>query len=192
MEPTNEKQKAWKECIDILNKKDLIVLETGRIRNPNWKNSDGNSTDYLTSIDCVSKLYSIDNDSENFSGFKSSEEYCKKTLSNSQIEKIIFINGYSVDSIKNLEDNFFDVVLLDSVNDSEIIFQEFINVIPKLKLNSLVIIDDVTNPGIKGDKVISFLNTNNIPFTKKTANPADCIYFFVDEKMIELIKKNLN
>jgi hypothetical protein len=192
MKPTNEKQKAWKECIDILNKKDLIVLETGRIRNPNWKNSDGNSTDYLTSIDCVSKLYSIDNDSENFSGFKSSEEYCKKTLSNSQIEKIIFINGYSVDSIKNLEDNFFDVVLLDSVNDSEIIFQEFINVIPKLKLNSLVIIDDVTNPGIKGDKVISFLNTNNIPFTKKTANPADCIYFFVDEKMIELIKKNLN
>jgi hypothetical protein len=192
MEPTNEKQKAWKECIDILNRKDLIILETGRIRNPNWKNSDGDSTHYLTSMDCVSKLYSIDNDSENFSGFESSEEYCVKTLSNNQIEKIIFINGYSVDSIKNLKNNFFDVVLLDSANDSELIFQEFINVLPKLKSDSLVIIDDITSPGIKGDKVINFLNSINIPFIKKEAHPADCMYFFVNEKIVELIVKNLN
>lgn len=191
MEPSNEKQKAWQEGLNFLKKEKLNLLETGRIRNPNWKDSDGDSTNYFSKLDNISVIYSIDDDSENFSGHHSSEEYCRKTLSKEQLEKIIFINGHSVESISKLEDNFFDVVLLDSANDSELIFQEFISVIPKLKKNSLVIIDDVTVPGIKGDKVLGFLDLIGINYIKKSANPADCAYFILNEETTELIKKNL-
>ena len=57
-------------------------------------------------LDVTKKVLDILNDSENFSGFESSEEYCKKTLSEEQLKKIIFINGHSVESINKLEDNF--------------------------------------------------------------------------------------
>jgi hypothetical protein len=192
MEPTNEKQKAWQECLGQFNKQNLIMLETGRIRNPNWKNSDGDSTNYLSLLASISVIYSVDNDSENFSGFDSSEEYCKKTLSEEQLEKIVFMNGHSVELISTLVDNFLDVVLLDSANDPELIFREFVAVLPKMKFDSLVIIDDVTSPGVKGDKVLNFLDSLGIVYTKKQANPADCAYFFLNKESIELIKKNLN
>jgi len=191
MEPTNEKQKAWQECLSQFDKKDLTILETGRIRNPNWKNSDGDSTNYLSQLDNVSIIYSVDNDSENFTGFNSSEEYCKKTLSEKQLEKIVFMNGHSVELISTLVDDLIDVVLLDSANKSELIFQEFLAILPKMKTESLVIIDDITPPGVKGDKVLDFLDSIGISYTKKQANPADCVYFFLNEKTIELIKNNL-
>ena len=89
MQPSNEKQKAWQECLSFLNKENIILLETGRIRNPSWRDSDGDSTNYFSKLDNISEIYSIDNDSENFSGFESSEEYCKKTLSEEQLKKII-------------------------------------------------------------------------------------------------------
>jgi|688.fasta_scaffold18544_4 hypothetical protein len=191
MEPSNEKQKAWQEGLSFFNKKKLILLETGRIRNPSWKDSDGDSTNYFSRLDNISIIYSIDNDSENFSGFESSEEYCKKTLSQEQLSKIIFVNGHSVEKINELHDNFFDVVLLDSANDSQLIYEEFVSVISKIKEKSLIIIDDVTSPGFKGDKVLNFLDSIGIEYTKKIANPADCAYFFLNKESIELIKKNL-
>ena len=191
MQPSNEKQKAWQEGLNLFNKKNLVLLETGRIRNPSWKDSDGDSTNYFSRLDNISIIYSIDNDSENFSGFESSEEYCKKTLSEEQLSKIIFVNGHSVEKINELEDNFFDVVLLDSANDSQLIYEEFVSVISKVKEESLIIIDDVTSPGFKGDKVLSFLDSIGIGYTKKIANPADCAYFFLNKESIELIKKKL-
>ena len=191
MEPSNEKQKAWKECLSLFNKENIILLETGRIRNPSWRDSDGDSTNYFSKLDYITTIYSIDNDSENFSGFESSEEYCKKTLSEEQLKKIIFLNGHSVETINKLENNFFDVVLLDSANDSQLIFEEFISVLPKIKNDSLIIIDDVTIPGVKGDKVLHFLDSVGINYTKKPANPADCAYFFLNNESIKLIKENL-
>jgi hypothetical protein len=191
MEPSNEKQKAWQEGLSLFNKKNLILLETGRIRNPSWKDSDGDSTNYFSRLENISIIYSIDNDSENFSGFESSEEYCKKTLSEEQLSKIIFVNGHSVEKINEFDDNFFDVVLLDSANDSQLIYEEFVSVVSKVKEESLIIIDDVTSPGFKGDKVLNFLDSIGIKYTKKIANPADCAYFFLNKELIELIKKNL-
>lgn len=189
MIPKNEKQKAWQEAIDSFGKKNLIVLETGRIRNPDWKVSDGDSTNYFTDNELVDKLISIDNDSENFSGYDSSEKYCKASLTPSQLSRIEFINGHSVSCIENLQTKL-DVVLLDSANDSELIFQEFMSVLPKLNEESLIIVDDVSLPGVKGDKIISLLNKLNMEFTLKEASPSDCIYFFLNTEKIKQIILN--
>ncbi len=121
----NEKQRAWLEALNKLGKKKgIVALETGRIRNPSWKESDGNSTYFLTGMKKISKLISVDNDSENFSGFTGSMEYCKKYLRKTQLSKVDFRNGDSVKEIKKMPASTnIDFVLLDSANDPELIFQ---------------------------------------------------------------------
>jgi hypothetical protein len=188
MEIANEKQKAWSEALDVFNFNEITMVETGRIRNPNWKNSDGDSTNFFSKNPYISKIYSIDNDTENFSGFETSEDYCKNTLTEEQLSKIIFLNGNSTDLILELPENHIDLVFLDSANDSELIYQEFISILDKLKEICLVIIDDVTSPGVKGDKVLNFLDELNIEYFKKIANPADCVYFFLNSDLIKKIK----
>jgi hypothetical protein len=47
----NDKQKAWLEALALLGKKDgIVALQTGRIRNPAWRYSDGNFTYFLTRL----------------------------------------------------------------------------------------------------------------------------------------------
>jgi hypothetical protein len=188
MEIANEKQKAWSEALHVFNLNEITMVETGRIRNPNWKNSDGDSTNFFSKNPYISKIYSIDNDTENFSGFETSEDYCKNILTEEQLNKIIFLNGNSTDLILELPENHIDLVFLDSANDSELIYQEFISILDKLKEICLVIIDDVTNPGVKGDKVLNLLGELNIEYFKKVANPADCAYFFLNGDLIKKIK----
>jgi hypothetical protein len=173
----NEKQIVWQEALNNFSKKEnLIFLETGRIRNPDWKTSDGNSTDFFSNQPCIKKCYSIDNDSENFSGFSTTEEYCRHILTNHQLSKIIFLNGNSVDIIKKINEKI-DVVLLDSLNDSDLIFNEFINIIEKISSESLIIVDDVNDKGIKGKKIIKLLEKNNIPFfIKKLIQMTVCFF----------------
>jgi hypothetical protein len=189
----NEKQIAWQEALNNFSKKEnLIFLETGRIRNPDWKNSDGNSTDFFSNQLCIKKCYSIDNDSENFSGFSTTEEYCKHILTKQQLSKIIFLNGDSVDIIKKLNEKI-DVVLLDSLNDSDLIFNEFINIMEKMSSESLIIVDDINDKGVKGKKIIKLLEKNNIPFFVKKANPNDCMFFYLNEKLVyEMLHNNIS
>jgi hypothetical protein len=189
MEISNEKQKAWSEALINFNRNEIIMVETGRIRNPNWKNSDGDSTNFFSKNVLISKIYSIDNDSENFSGFGTSEDYCKNTLSKEQLDKVIFMNGNSTDLILELPENQIDLVFLDSANDSELIYNEFISILSKLKDSALVIVDDVTLPGVKGDKILNLLDVLNVQYFKKIANPADCAYFFIDTDLIKKIKE---
>jgi hypothetical protein len=181
MEPSNNKQIAWRKAFDLFGKKDMIFLETGRIRNPRWKTSDGDSTNYFTAIPEIAKLYSIDNDSENFSGFSTSEEYCKSTLSVEQLNKIVFINGHSVDIIKEIDEKF-DGVLLDSADDAQLIYDELIAVIPKLKNRALVIVDDVTSPAKKGLMVREFLEKHDIEYVLHEAEPCGCLHFILHEQ----------
>ena len=96
MKASNPKQLAWEQAISKYNKKfNLILLETGRSRNPEWKNSDGNSTEFFSDLNSISKIYSIDNDSEHFSNFSSSEDYCRNFLSPEALNKMVFLNGDS-------------------------------------------------------------------------------------------------
>jgi hypothetical protein len=183
MKASNQKQLAWEQAILKYSKKsNLILLETGRSRNPQWKNSDGNSTEFFSNLEIISKIYSIDNDSEHFSNFSSSEDYCRNFLSPEALNKMVFLNGDSETIIKNT--NFsetIDIVLLDSANDENIIFKEFLAVLSKTSKDCLIIVDDVILPGKKGLKVISLLNSLNISYETVSANPCGCMYFFLNE-----------
>jgi len=193
MKASNPKQLAWEQAISKYNKKfNLILLETGRSRNPEWKNSDGNSTEFFSDLNSISKIYSIDNDSEHFSNFSSSEDYCRNFLSPEALNKMVFLNGDSETIIKNT--NFsetIDIVLLDSANDENIIFKEFLAIIPKTSKECLIIIDDVIFPAKKGIKVIDLLNSLNVFYQIVPANPCGCMYFFLDEVLKENILKKL-
>jgi hypothetical protein len=175
----NAKQRAWLRALAALETQEVVALETGRIRNPAWKHSDGNSTDFLTRLKRVKKLASIDNDSENFSGYSSSRRFCEGTLSPQQIAKIDFHDGNSVDVIKALpKKTKFNFVLLDSANDPDLIFREFEAVFPLMDpKQSILVVDDVTLPGIKGDKLIPYLKTKGFVEHRCKAEPSDCSYF---------------
>jgi len=193
MKASNPKQIAWQQAISKYSKKfDLILLETGRSRNPEWKDSDGNSTEFFSQLNSISKIYSIDNDSENFSNFSSSENYCKNFLSPDALNKIVFLNGDSETTIKNTKFlETLDVVLLDSANDENLIFNELIAVIPKTSEDCLIIVDDVTPPARKGIKIISLLKSLNISYEIISAYPCGCMYFFLNQSLKENIFKNL-
>lgn len=180
----NKKQQAWLKALSHIKNHNLIALETGRIRNPDWKNSDGNSTYFLTRLRKIRTLISIDNDTENRSGFKSSQNYCENYLNAKQLNKIQFVNGDSVSSIKNLSDNIrLDFVLLDSANDPDLILNELKAVEPFLrKPLSIVVIDDVSLPGKKGDKAIPYLTAKGYKEYKIQAFPCDCSYFIITER----------
>lgn len=187
----NKKQKAWLEALSHIKNNNLIALETGRIRNPVWKISDGNSTYFLSRLKKVKTLISIDNDTENYSGFKSSQDYCENYLNAKQLNKIQFINGDSVSSIKNLPDNTrLDFVLLDSANDPNLILNELKAVEPFLKKPlSIVVIDDVNFPGKKGDKAIPYLIDKGYKEYKIQAFPCDCSYFIITDSSNSTISR---
>jgi hypothetical protein len=175
----NNKQKAWLEALALLGKKNgIIALETGRIRNPAWRYSDGNSTYFLTKLPQVKKLVSIDNDSENFSGLSSTAKFCHQYLSPAQLAKVELLDGDSVDILKKLDiPEQLDFVLLDSANDPELIFQELMAVLPLMNPRECVlVIDDVRPPGHKGDRAIPWLAERGYEPRYMTAT-RDCCYF---------------
>jgi len=177
----NKKQKAWLQALSHIDNSKIIALETGRIRNPDWRMSDGNSTYFLTRLGKIEKLISIDDDTENHSGFKNSQLYCESYLNTKQLNKIQFVNGDSVASIKKLPANTrLDFVLLDSANDPDLILNELKAVEPLLaKPLSVVVIDDVSPPGRKGDKVIPYLTAKGYKEYRIRAFPSDCSYFIL-------------
>ena len=181
--PKNPKQVAMKNAINLLKgNTNIISLETGRIRNPAWRNSDGNSTYFITAAQKIHTLYSLDNDSENFSGYSGSQAYCEQYLSTQQLNKVIFINGNSTETIKNIPLSIkFDFVLLDSANDPELIFNEYLAIAPYLNpIKAIVMVDDVTLPGKKGDTIMPFFKSKGIKTIFYDAKPADCILAIIE------------
>lgn len=178
--PENPKQMGWAKVIKKLNRENLTVLETGRIRNPDWKNSDGNSTYFLSRIKVIAHLISIDNDSENVTGFSTSEEYCKNYLNEYQLGKLQFINGDSKIEIARLpkDKTVLDIALLDSANDPDLILEELKAVIPYMnKKGAMIIIDDVHDNGKKGGKAIPYMQNLGYKAHYIIAKPNDCVYF---------------
>lgn len=182
----NNKQKVWLEALALLGKKDgIVALETGRIRNPAWRYSDGNSTYFLTRLPGVKKLVSIDNDSEDFTGLSGTAEFCRKYLSPAQLAKVELRDGNSVDVLNKLKlAEPFDFVLLDSANDPEVIVDELTAVLPLVNLHECVlVIDDVHHPGHKGDRAIPWLVQNGCEPRYMTASPGDCCYFVLRDAL---------
>ena len=179
--PRNQKQVAWLEALTCLDKEQgIIALETGRIRNPEWKDSDGSSTDFLSGLHCVSTLISVDDDSENFSGYETTREYCEEVLSEAQLKKIVFLDGDSANVISNEigDEVILDFVLLDSANDPETTFQEFLAVARFLnEKRAVVVIDDVSPPGQKGDKLIPYLVDLGFEEHRRKVHQYDCSFF---------------
>jgi len=178
---SNAKQRGWQGALSALRRNNLVVLETGRIRNPDWAVTDGNSTHFFSQMSRVEKLISIDNDTENYSGFSSSEAYCRQYLSPGQLAKIDFINGDSRVVIPQLPaGTVIDVALLDSANDPDLIYDELLAVLPFLtRRPALVIIDDVNLPGKKGDRAVPYLESLNYEKTLIRATPSDCASFLL-------------
>lgn len=177
----NAKQRGWQTALAELKRDQLVVLETGRIRNAQWVLTDGNSTHFFSRMTRVRQLISVDNDSENFSGLSSSEAYCRQYLSARQLAKIKFINGDSRQVLPCLPANtVIDVALLDSANDPALIYDELLAVLPFLtRRPALIIIDDVTAPGKKGDLAVPYLERLNYPKHLVEAAPSDCAYFIL-------------
>lgn len=178
--PENPKQMGWAKAIKKLKRGNLTILETGRIRNPDWKNSDGNSTYFFSRLDIIDHFISIDNDSENVTGFSTSEEYCKNYLSKIQLNKMQFINGDSKIEIARLskDKTILDIALLDSANDPDLILEELKAVIPFMnKKGAIIIIDDVRDNGKKGDKAIPYMLHLGYKANYIVAKPNDCVYF---------------
>jgi hypothetical protein len=179
----NSKQRGWLAAMKRIPRGELVILETGRIRNPKWNLSDGNSTYFFSSLRNVKQIISIDNDSENHSGYSSSEEYCKSYLNTNQLKKVKFLNGDSRILIKKLpHDTVVDILLLDSANEPELILAELKSGIQYLtRRPALVIIDDVSNGGKKGELAIPYLeNLTGGHFKIIDAPPYNCAYIILD------------
>lgn len=178
----NEKQKAWSEAMSMISDRSAIsVLETGRARNRHWSYTDGNSTFFFAHLANVRRLISIDNDSEDFTGFSGTKEYCEHYLPNRDREVVELINGDSVTQINSLGDDVvLDFVLLDSANDPDVTFREYQAVKRLLSPKGAVVcIDDVSGSGKKGDIVVPYLISQGLEEHRYEAAPNGCSVFFI-------------
>ena len=180
----NAKQDIWLEALTYLSKgRDIVALETGRSRSPDWVDTDGDSTGFLSSLDCIGTLISVDDDSEDFSGYETTREYCNQALSEARLEKIVFLDGDSVEMISTQLGGqaILDFVLLDSSNNPDVIFREFLAVERFLnKQQSVVVIDDVSPPGQKGNRLIPHLVGLGFKEHRREAPPGDCSFFVLE------------
>ena len=137
---------------------DFTIVETGTIRDTSarYELGDGHSTKHICTFvkehpHCV--FYSIDLHTD----------VCNDYLKKKNLRQYVqLIEGNSLDILPTLS---FDIAYLDSDNDSELIFKEF--VIAKNKGVKLIIVDDVdpSNPELKkGIQVMEYLDAHNLKY----------------------------
>jgi hypothetical protein len=161
-----------------------FALETGRIRNPAWRYSEGNSTYFLMRLPGVKKLVSIDNDSEDFTGLSGTAEFCRKYLSPAQLANVELSDGNSVDVLNKLKlAEPFDFVLLDSANDPALIDDELAAALPLVNRHRAC--SSPTTSIIRVTKVIvrfrGLFKTADPRYM--TAAPGDCCYFVLRDAL---------
>ena len=138
-------RKALTHLFSLENKKPIMV-ETGCIRNIDWKISDGHST-LLFGWYCQKYgglLYTLEIDSEALT-------LCKHVTKKYK-DRIKYILGDSANSILNLNIEKIDLLYLDSANNAQIALNEYNAAKHFLHNDSIVIIDDVVS-GNKGSLV---------------------------------------
>lgn len=142
---------------------ELSILETGSIRNENesFRDSDGWST--LTFAEYTKKyggtVTSIDLDTS------AARRVLKKYGAS---ERVTFIDGYSVEVLANLvaAHRSFDVIMLDSDNDAQLILHEYLVAKQLATRGTLIVFDDIdTREGtdvVKGHQVVPWLEKRAI------------------------------
>ena len=75
-------------------------------------------------------------------------------------DKLEIIREFSDKAVPKLEDNFFDLIYIDGNHETEYVYNDAINVLPKLKSGGILIFDDAcwtsVNKGIN-----KFVNENS-------------------------------
>lgn len=126
------------DCIKLIDSNYINALETGTIRSYHEKHE---STRWLGESIKKGKIISIDIDPKSI---EISKDICK------HLNNIIWIKGDSLVEMDKLNDNSFDFILLDSVNDEDHIFEEFKLALKLIKLGGIIMIDDF-GVGIDGE-----------------------------------------
>jgi predicted O-methyltransferase YrrM len=154
-------------CLEkLLKYAPLTVIETGTIR---VLNSRENSTFHISNtLNDKGILYSIDNNPQHI---VVSKQYCNGR------DNIIWIESDSVAYLKSRAQESADLLFLDSINNREHIFNEFIEALRIVKQRGFIVIDDAgvgeeqrhfhsTAAGAeKGRKVAEFLYGRRLPYT---------------------------
>lgn len=145
----------------------LICLETGTIRSYDEKHE---STRHIgETLGEKGQLISVDIDQRSI---EISKDICR------HLSNINWVRSDSIEFLKSYEGLPFDIVFLDSVNDKDLIFQEFYHVLRYVKENSVIIIDDsgISNDGKyidlsvaaqKAHRIWKFLFEHQIHFEMK-------------------------
>jgi len=140
----------------------IHALETGTIRSYEEKHE---STRWFGENIKNGDIISVDNSPE---AIKISKDICK------HLNNIKWIEDDSVKYLKTLDNNFFDIILLDSVNDKDHIYEEFKIALKLIKTGGILVIDDFgVSPGFqipdptqptaqKGREVFNQLKSNNL------------------------------
>lgn len=138
-----------------------ICIETGIQHHFDPTNLDYYSTSNL--LDCIVRkregiLYSFENEPEHIKRFKESDQY----KNNNEWEKYLkIIEGDSIEQLKIFVENIdiIDLAFLDSKEfDDEHMLNEFKIIEPYLKRDSIIMCDDIHNPGsVKYKKAVPYI-----------------------------------
>ena len=144
--PAHGREAALHKAMNILHfrrgTKKPVFVETGSIRNVDWRFSDGYST-LLFGWYCKKydgELYTLEISEDALS-------LCQQVTEDYK-EKINYILGDSSSSILRLEVDEIDFLYLDSANDANIVLNEYKAAKHFLHDNSIIVVDDV----LKGNK----------------------------------------
>lgn len=146
----------------------LNILETGTIRNEGqqYQQNDGWST--------VTLAEDVRDNGGSLTSVDLSVAASNNVLSSLHLREFVtLVEGYSVDVLAGMLDYekqfrlVFDVILLDSDNDSNLILHEFMIAKHLLSPGGIIFVDDVnlSSPHVfKGDKIVPWLDQNNISY----------------------------
>jgi predicted O-methyltransferase YrrM len=112
----------------------LVILETGCIRNisEQYIEGDGHSTRHIAEFITNDIFYSVD----------LSTKICRQYLADlGLLSKVRLVESDSLEFLKRFR-NIIDIAYLDSDNNSELIFKEYMLVLPKMNKGGFIIIDD--------------------------------------------------
>jgi glycosyltransferase involved in cell wall biosynthesis/ADP-heptose:LPS heptosyltransferase len=140
----------------------ISVIETGTIRSFYEKHF---STYYIScALGDRGKLISVDISEDSL---RVSKQLCRKSTN------IEFVHSDSIEYLSSLEKQKFHLAFLDSVNDKDVIFNEFRLLVPMMAEGGIVIIDDAgicpvnhqidaTIPAQKGHRVWEFVRSRGL------------------------------
>lgn len=158
-----------------------VCLETGTIRSYDEKHE---STRIIG--ECCKSLLSIDNE---IKSIKISKDIC------SNLSTVTWVHGDSLECMSELRGREYDFILLDSVNDPEHIYEEYLLALKLIKIGGVIMIDDYipSRPqpeGKKGLKIHELFTSKNMLHRLKvgvTWKGAQCIIENVDEEILNMV-----